>query len=305
MAKEAVGFIGLGIMGAPMAGHILRGGHALAIYNRTRAKMKPLVDLGASPCSSPRQVAECSTVVISVVSDSPDVEQVYLDENGVLAGARPGPLLMDMSTISPIMVARVAKAAIEKGCPMLDAPVSGGDIGAQKGILSIMVGGDPDAFERARPILELMGKPVLCGPSGSGQVVKACNQIATALHCIAMAEALVLGGKAGIDPSIVVQVLSGGYAHSRILELRGPRVVQEDFAPGFRSRLHYKDLNIVRETARAYGCALPAAALAHELFGAMQAQGWGDLDNSAVIKVLQLLSNAGGQHQAGTKAGGQ
>jgi 2-hydroxy-3-oxopropionate reductase len=174
---------------------------------------------------------------------------------------------------------------------MLDAPVSGGDVGAKNATLSIMVGGEPKVFERARPILEVMGTPVLCGASGAGQTVKACNQIQVALNFIGMAEALVLGAKAGVDPAIVVQVLSGGYAQSRVMDVRGPRIVKGDFAPGFRSRFHYKDLNIIREAARAYQCALPAAALAHELFSAMQANGWGDLDHSAVIKVIELMSN--------------
>jgi 2-hydroxy-3-oxopropionate reductase len=200
-------------------------------------------------------------------------------------------LLIDMSTISPVTAVEVAKAARERGCPMLDAPVSGGDVGAKKATLSIMVGGEPEAFERARPILELLGTPTYCGPSGAGQTVKACNQIQVALNFIGMAEALVLGAKAGVDPAIIVQVLSGGYAQSRVMDVRGPRIIRGDFAPGFRSRFHYKDLNIIRETARAFQCSLPASALAHELFSAMQAKGWGDLDHSAVIKVIEQLSN--------------
>lgn len=291
MLKETIGFIGLGIMGGPMAGHLLRGGHPMVVYNRTTAKMKPLLELGAQAGRSCKDVAQRSDVVVTMVSDSPDVEQVYLSEDGVLAGARPGTLLMDMSTISAVTAVKVARAAAEQGCPMLDAPVSGGEVGARNATLVIMVGGEADVFERARPILELLGKPILCGPSGAGQTVKACNQIATALHMIAMAEALTLGKKAGVDPAIVLQVLSSGFAQSRVMDVRGPRVIQGDFTPGFRSRLHYKDLNIIRETARAYGCSLPASALAHELFAAMQANGWGDLDHSAVIKVIELLSN--------------
>jgi 2-hydroxy-3-oxopropionate reductase len=216
---------------------------------------------------------------------------VYLGPDGVLAGVKPDTLLIDMSTISPTTAIAVAQAAAEKGCSMLDAPVSGGDVGAKNATLSIMVGGEEETFERAKPILEIMGKPVLCGKSGAGQTVKACNQIQVALNFIGMAEALVLGAKAGVDPAIVVQVLSGGYAQSRVMDVRGPRIVKGDFEPGFRSRFHYKDLNIIRETARSYGCALPAAALAHELFSAMQANGWGDLDHSAVIKVIEQLSN--------------
>ncbi|MBM4428966.1 MAG: NAD(P)-dependent oxidoreductase, partial [Chloroflexi bacterium] len=192
-----------------------------------------------------------------------------------------------------VTAVKVAKAAAEEGCFMLDAPVSGGDVGARDATLSIMVGGEPEAFERARPIFELLGKPILCGPSGAGQTVKACNQIATALHVLAMSEAFVLAAKAGVDLEIVQKVLSAGYAQSRILDVRGPRVVQGDFEPGFRSRLHHKDLNIIRETARAYNCCLPGSALAHELFTAMQAQGLAELDHSALIKVIEGLSRAG------------
>jgi len=289
--KPTIGFIGLGIMGAPMATHLLRAGHSMVVYNRTLAKMEPLVALGAKAGNSCRDVTERSDVVISMVPDSPDVEKVYLAENGVLEGAKPGMLLIDMSTISPVTAVKVAEAAAKQGCQMLDAPVSGGDVGAKKATLSIMVGGDPEAYEQARSILELLGTPMLCGPSGAGQTVKACNQIQVALNFIGMAEALVLGAKAGVDPAVVVKVLSGGYAQSRVMDVRGPRVIQGDYEPGFRSRFHYKDLNIIQETARAFGCSLPASALAHELFSAMQANGWGDLDHSAVIKVIESLSN--------------
>jgi 2-hydroxy-3-oxopropionate reductase len=293
MHKPTIGFIGLGIMGAPMAEHLLCGGHPMVVYNRTASKMQALLAQGAEPGKSPKDAAARSEVVISIVSDSPDVEQVYLGKEGVLAGARPGTLLIDMSTISPVTAIKVARAAAERGCPMLDAPVSGGDVGARNATLAIMVGGEPEAFERAKPIFELMGKPILCGPSGAGQTVKACNQIATALHMLAMAEALTLGSKAGVDPNVILKVLSSGYAQSRILDVRGPKVLQRDFTPGFRSRLHYKDLNIVLEAARVYGCSLPATALARELFGAMQAHGWGELDHSAVIKITELLAHMG------------
>ena len=289
--KETIGFIGLGIMGQPMATNLLRGGHKLVVYNRTVSKARPLAELGAEIGETCQDVAARSQVVISMVSDSPDVECIYLNDQGVLSGAWSGTLLIDMSTISPVVATKVARAAAAQGCPMLDAPVSGGDVGAKNATLSIMVGGDEAVFQRAKPILELMGTPELCGPSGAGQTVKACNQIVTALHAIAMAEALVLGAKAGVDPAVVLRVLGKGAAQSRIMDLLGPKVVRGDFAPGFRSRLHYKDLGIVRETAKAYGCCLPASALAHELYAAMQANGWGDLSNSAVIKVIELLSD--------------
>jgi len=297
-SKRTIGFIGLGIMGAPMAAHLLRAGHTVVGYNRTPSKVDPLVKMGGEAGTSCKDVAERTDVVISMVPDSPDVKKVYVADDGVLAGAKPGTLLIDMSTISPVTAVEVAKAAAGKGCPMLDAPVSGGDVGAQNATLSIMVGGEPDVFERAKPIFEVLGTPTLCGPSGAGQTVKACNQIQVALNLMGMAEALVMGAKAGVDPAIVVKVLSGGYAQSRAMDVRGMRAVRGDFAPGFFSRFHYKDLNIVRETARAFGCCLPGAALAHELFTAMQANDWGDLDNSAVIKVIELLSHV----EARTKA---
>jgi 2-hydroxy-3-oxopropionate reductase len=289
--RETIGFIGLGIMGTPMSGHLLNAGYDMVVYDIVPKSMESLMAAGAKGCDSCQDVAARSDVVISMVPDSPDVEKVYLPEGGVLAGARPGTLLIDMSTISPVTAVKVAKAAEGIGCPMLDAPVSGGDVGAKNATLSIMVGGDKEAYEQAKPIFELLGKPTLCGPSGAGQTVKACNQIQVALNFIGMAEALVLGAKAGVDPAIVVKVLSAGYAQSRVMDVRGPRIIQGDFEPGFRSRFHYKDLNIIRETARAFQCSLPASALAHELFSAMQANGWGNLDHSAVIKVIEQLSS--------------
>jgi 2-hydroxy-3-oxopropionate reductase len=291
MPRETIGFIGLGIMGRPMATHLIQAGHPMVVYNRTPLKMQPLLELGAEAATSCQDLAGRCGVVISMVGDSADVECVYLGDTGVLKGARPGTLLIDMSTISPVTAVKVAQAAAQVGCPMLDAPVSGGDVGARKATLSIMVGGEPEAFERARSIFELLGTPVLCGASGAGQTVKACNQIQVALNYLGMAEALVLGAKAGVDPAIVVQVLSGGFAQSRVMDVRGPRVIRGDFQPGFFARYHHKDLNIIRETARAFGCSLPASALAHELFSAMVANGWGDLDHSAVIKVIEQLSN--------------
>ncbi|HEX9015848.1 MAG TPA: NAD(P)-dependent oxidoreductase, partial [Chloroflexota bacterium] len=236
-------------------------------------------------------VAGNADVVITMLPDSPDVEAAYLGPGGVLEGVKSGTILVDMSTISPTMAIKVAKEAEKKGCVMLDAPVSGGDVGARNATLSIMVGGDEATFEKVRPILEAMGKATLCGPSGSGQVVKACNQILVAVQLVGMAEALVLGQKAGVNPEVVVKVLSGGLARCGVLENRGMRVTKRDFAPGFRSRLHYKDLNIIREAGRAYQCSLPASALAHELFGSMMANGWGELDHSGVIKIIEMLSN--------------
>ncbi|MGI6380214.1 MAG: 2-hydroxy-3-oxopropionate reductase [Anaerolineae bacterium] len=290
MPKQTIGFIGLGIMGRPMAGHLMAAGHDLVCFDVVREAVDGLVEKGAQAAASCREVAERADVVISMVPDSPDVEKVYLGDEGVLAGAKPDTLLIDMSTISPVTAIAVAERAEAKGCPMLDAPVSGGEVGAQEARLSIMVGGDEAAFERAKPLFGLLGTPTLCGPSGAGQTVKACNQIQVALNFIGMAEALVLGAKAGVKPEIIIKVLSAGYAQTRVMDVRGPRIVAGDYAPGFRSRFHHKDLNIIRETARAYGASLPASALAHELFTAMMANGWGDLDHSAVVKVIEQLS---------------
>lgn len=291
MANKKIGFIGLGIMGNPMAGHLMKAGHSLVVYDIVPAAADALVQQGAARGASPKEVAGQVEVVISMVPDSPDVERVYLGEDGVLAGAKPGTLLIDMSTISPVTAIAVAQAAEAKGCPMLDAPVSGGQVGAQEARLSIMVGGKQEVFDEAEPLFDLLGKATLCGASGAGQTVKACNQIQVAMNFIGMAEALVLGAKAGVDPAIIIQVLSAGYAQTRVMDVRGPRVLKGDYEPGFRARFHYKDLNIIRETAKAYGASLPASALAHELFTAMMANGWGELDHSAVVKVIELLSN--------------
>ena len=291
MSAKTIGFIGLGIMGTPMSGHLIKAGHKVICYDLMPAAIERVVAQGAVAGGSARDVASKAEVVITMVPDSPDVEKAYLGPEGILEGAKPGTLLIDMSTISPVTAKKVAQAAAAKGCPMLDAPVSGGEIGAKEARLSIMVGGDAQAFQQAVPILELMGKPTYCGPSGAGQVVKACNQIQVALNFIGMAEALVLGAKAGVEPEIILKVLSAGYAQTRVMDVRGPRILKGDYAPGFRSRFHHKDLNIIRETARAYGACLPASALAHELFTAMVAGGWGDLDHSGIVKVIEKLSN--------------
>ena len=288
-----IGFVGLGVMGKPMARNLLEAGYALVAHNRSRDPVEALGREGAQPAHSPAEVARASDVIITCLPDSPDVELVALGENGLIEGVSDGDVYVDMSTIAPTVAVEVAEAMAEKGVDCLDAPISGGDVGAQEGTLSIMVGGDADVFERVMPILEVLGETiVLCGPNGAGQTVKACNQIQVALNLIGMAEALVLGEKAGVDPATVVEVLSGGFAQSRVMDVRGPRVIEGIFEPGFRSALHYKDLNIVRKAARAYEASLPGSALAHELFGAMQAQGWGDLDHSAVLRVIELLSGA-------------
>ncbi len=289
--KKTIAFIGLGIMGTPMSGHLLKAGYDVVGFDLVAEALEELVAMGGRKAGSSKEAAAQADIVISMVPDSPHVEAVYLREDGVLAGAKPGTLLLDMSTISPVTAIKVAQEAAAKGCPMLDAPVSGGQVGAEQASLSIMVGGDPEVFEQAKPIFEVMGKPTYCGPSGAGQIVKACNQIQVAMNFIGLAEALVLGVKAGVDPEIIIKVLSGGYAQTRVMDVRGPLMLKGNFEPGFRASFHYKDLNIIREAARAYGASLPASALAHELFTAMMANGWGDLDHSAVVKVIAQLSN--------------
>jgi 2-hydroxy-3-oxopropionate reductase len=287
---EKIGFIGVGIMGKPMATNLIRAGHKLVAYD---IRSEPLEELGETGAAVADSVAGCVSevkVVISMLPDSPDVQTVYLGEDGVLAGVKPGTTLVDMSTIAPAVAIEVAREATEKGCSMLDAPVSGGDVGAREGKLSIMVGGEKDTFKRMQPIFAVMGKSTFCGSSGAGQTVKACNQILVAVTLLGMAEALVLGAKAGVDPAVVVEVLSGGLARCGVLENRGMRATERDFAPGFKSKFHYKDLNIIRETGRAFGVPLPAAALAHELFGAMVAKGRGELDHSGVMTVIEDLA---------------
>lgn len=289
--KEKIGFIGLGIMGRPMAGHLLDAGYELHVYNRSQDAVKFLAGKGAVPETNPAEVAAASDVVITMLPDSPDVEQVAFGEQGISASARPGLVYIDMSTISPGMAIKVADKLGALGVRCLDAPVSGGETGAINASLSIMVGGPEDLFREMLPIFEVMGKTITyCGANGAGQTVKACNQIQTALNMIAMSEALVLGAKAGVDPAVILKVLSGGYAQTRVMDVRGPKVIKGDFEPGFKSKFHYKDLNIIMETAKQLNVPLPATAIAHELFAAMVASGRGDLDHSAIINIFEDLA---------------
>ena len=289
---ENIGFIGLGIMGKPMVRNLLKAGYIPRVYNRSQAAVGELVAEGASAASSAKNVAEQSDIVITMLPDSPDVEAVVLGENGVLEGAKEGLLLIDMSTISPVVTRKVAAELGKAGVRMLDAPVSGGDKGAIAGTLSIMVGGDTKDFERALPVFEAMGKTIRhCGPVGSGQVVKACNQIVVALVIEAVSEALVLGSKAGVSPYVILEVLSGGLAQNRVMDLRGPTMVKHDFKPGFKARLHRKDMGIILETAREFGVALPVSALVDQMFTHLVASGKGDLDHSALLLGIEELSN--------------
>ncbi len=289
---ERLGFIGLGIMGKPMALRLLRAGYPLVVLNRSRGPENELVVAGAVACKSPRDLAEQSEVVITMLPDSPDVEMVVLGSNGVLEGLGPGGLVIDMSTVLPSLARHIAEAAEQKSCASLDAPVSGGQIGAENGTLSIMVGGSNDAFERAKPILENMGKNIVhMGKVGAGQVTKAANQIVCSGTIAAVCEGLVFAKKAGVDPGKVREALLGGFAQSRILEVHGNRMLHRNFQPGFKLKLHRKDMAIVLDTARDLGVALPVSAIVTELMNALMASSGGELDHSALVTIFEKLAS--------------
>lgn len=291
MPEETIGFIGLGIMGGPMALNLQRAGYSLVVHNRTRAKEKELVSAGADAAASPREVASRSDVVITMLPDSPDVEQVYLGEDGVIAGAEQGQLLIDMSSIAPAVAKVVAEAAHGVGADALDAPVSGGDVGARAGTLSIMVGGSDEAFKRAGPLFDVLGKTVVhMGEAGAGQTAKACNQILVAVTIEAVSEALVLASKAGVDPDRLIEVLSGGLAGNRVMEVRRRNFLEHDFTPGFKLELHHKDLGIALRTARELGVYVPTTAIVDQMLAALKASGDGGLDHSALLKVIEEAS---------------
>jgi 2-hydroxy-3-oxopropionate reductase len=291
MPEETVGFIGLGIMGRPMALNLLRAGYSLLVHNRTRAKEDEVVSAGARAAASPREVAASSDIVITMLPDSPDVEQVYLGEDGVIAGARDGQLLIDMSSIAPAVAVAVSTAASELGADALDAPVSGGDVGAREGTLSIMVGGSDAAFDRAQPLFDVLGKTVVhMGAAGAGQTAKACNQILVAVTIEAVSEALVLASKAGVDPDRLIEVLSGGLAGNKVMEVRRRNFLEHDFTPGFKLELHHKDLGIALRTARELGVYVPTTAIVDQMLAALEAAGDGGLDHSALLKVIEEAS---------------
>src|SRR6266700_4611725 len=251
---DTIGFIGLGIMGKPMAHNLLKAGFAVIVHNRHQEVTDELVAAGASAGVRPQEIAASCDVLITMLPDTPQVQEVLLGTDGVIAGAREGLIVIDMSTISPIVTSTLADRLAERGITMLDAPVSGGDKGAIAGTLSIMVGGEEDTFKRCMPIFQALGKTVVhVGNSGAGQVVKACNQIVVALIIEAVSEALVLGSKAGVDPAVIAQVLSGGLAANRVIEVRGPNFLQHNFQPGFKIKTHHKDLGIILELGRMYG----------------------------------------------------
>ncbi len=285
-----VGFIGLGIMGAPMASNLLKAGFTLTVWNRTAGRGDPLVAAGAVLASSPREVAAASEVTISCVTNSPDVEAIALGPDGIIEGATSGSVYIDCSTISPDVTRRVAEALAAKGVSMLDAPVSGGDVGANAGTLAIMVGGDEAAFAHCLPVLQAMGKIVVnVGPSGSGQVVKLCNQVAGGLHLLAMAEAIALSQAAGVDPEKMLEVVGTGAAGSWMLSNLAPRAVRGDFAPGFMVDLMQKDLGLALETAANESLPLPGTALVQQIFRILQAQGRGSDGTQAIVDAVGQL----------------
>jgi 2-hydroxy-3-oxopropionate reductase len=286
-----LGFIGLGIMGAPMCGHLIKAGHQLFVYTRSKVPAE-IAESGATQCTSPKGVAERADIVFTMVPDTPDVEAVLFGKGGVAEGLTPGKVVVDMSSISPIDTKAFAKKINALGCDYLDAPVSGGEVGAKAASLTIMVGGPDAAFERVKPLFELMGKNItLVGGNGDGQTTKVANQIIVALNIAAVGEALVFASKAGADPAKVRQALMGGFASSRILEVHGERMIKRTFNPGFRIGLHQKDLNLALQGAKAIGVSLPNTANAAQLMQACAANGMANLDHSALVRALELLAN--------------
>jgi 2-hydroxy-3-oxopropionate reductase len=287
-----LGFIGLGIMGKPMASHLVKAGHTVHVCDLVEESVKHLCSLGGKACSCCREIAQKSDIIFIMVPDTPDVEAALFGTEGVAEGLKPGSIVVDMSSISPIATKEFAKRLAAMGVKMLDAPVSGGQVGAENATLSIMVGGPPDVFNQIKPYFELMGKNIVhIGDHGDGQTCKVANQIVVALTIEAVGEALLFASKAGADPAKVRAALLGGFAQSRILELHGERMIKHNFNPGFRIRLHQKDLNLALEAARSMGLSLPNTALAQELFNAVAAQGGSDLDHSAMVLALEKLAN--------------
>jgi 2-hydroxy-3-oxopropionate reductase len=288
---NTIGFIGLGIMGKPMAHNLLKAGFPVIVHNRHQEVTDELVAAGASPGARPRDIAASCDVLITMLPDAPQVEEVLVGTDGVIEGAHAGLIVIEMSTISPIMTRTLADQLAAHGIAMLDAPVSGGDKGAIAGTLSIMVGGGEDTFKRCMPIFQALGKTIVhVGGNGAGQVVKACNQIVVALIIEAVSEALVLGSRAGVDPAKILQVLNGGLAANRVIELRGASMLAHDFAPGGRIKTHHKDLGIILELGRMYGVSLPVTALVDQMFASLETRGRGDLDHTALLTYLEDLA---------------
>ena len=290
---QVIGFIGLGIMGRPMARNLLKAGHTLVVHSRSQGPVDEIVKAGAKAASSPKDVAAQCDVLITMLPNSPDVEQVALGSGGIIEGARRGLIFADMSTISPIVSKKVGEALAAKGVAMLDAPVSGGEKGAIDGALSIMVGGDKAVFEKVLPIFQAMGKTItLLGPLGFGGFTKLANQIIVAVNLTALAEALTLGKKAGLDRELLLTALAGGLAGSKCLEQKKGNYVAGTYNPGFKIDLHYKDLGLIMESASALGVPVPTTAVVQQLFNALRVKGRGGLDHSGVITLLEDLAGA-------------
>lgn len=291
-AFHRIAFLGTGIMGAPMAAHLSSAGYEVRCYNRTRSKTAPVVEAGGTAFDTPAQAAEGAEVVITMVTDGPDVEAVLLGPGGALETAAPGALLIDMSTISPAVAQSIAERAGERGFRTLDAPVTGGEIGAVNATLSIMVGGDENDLEAARPLFEVLGKTIThCGPHGAGQSVKLCNQICGAMNLLGVCEALALGTKLGVAPEIVTTVINGGAASSWAMQNLAPKINRGDFSPGFMIDTQQKDMRLVAQAAEAAGVPLPGASLAQQLWRAAQAQGHGHDGIQAMFKVIEQMAN--------------
>lgn len=290
--SERIGFIGLGVMGRPMARNLLDAGTELVVHSRSPGPVDELESAGATRADSPRAVVEASDVTILMLPDDAAVSAVVEGDDGILSAPLDGRLVIDMSTVSPTLARRIGPRIEQASGAFLDAPVSGGDVGAREATLSIMVGGPGDAFARARPIFEIVGRTIVhVGPTGAGQVVKACNQVVVALNIEALAEALVLGSKAGVDPATIISVLSGGLAASRVMELRGPNMLEHRFDPGFAIDLHHKDLGIALTTARAAGASLPATALVDQMLESLRQHGRGGMDHSALLTHVEDLAS--------------
>lgn len=291
MADRTIGFIGLGIMGQPMAQNLLKAGYTLYVHGRRPDSMASLVAAGAVACNSPREVAVRAGLVITMVSDTPDVEEVLLGEQGVIQGAQRGAVIIDMSSISPIATRQMAARLAEQGVSLLDAPVSGGDIGARAGTLSIMVGGDEAVFNQVLPVLQVLGKNIVyIGGSGAGQVTKLANNLVVAATVAGIGEAFVMAAKAGVDPARVRDALLGGFAASRVLEVHGLRMIEDNYQPGFKAQLHAKDLKNALEAARDLGLDLPATAMTAGYLNALVGQGGGELDSTAFVRILEQMN---------------
>jgi 2-hydroxy-3-oxopropionate reductase len=288
---ERVGFVGLGIMGKPMATNLMDAGYKLTVHNRSPEKANELGEAGASVANSPKEVAENADIIITMLPDSPQVSEVVAGEEGVLEGITEGSLIVDMSTISPVVTEELSEAVKEKGASMLDAPVSGGDVGAIEGTLSIMVGGEQADFHRAKPLFEAMGKTIThVGPVGAGQVTKAANQVVVALTIEAVCEALVLGSAGGVAPEKILDVLSGGLAGNKVMEVKREKFLSHRFEPGGKVEFHRKDLGIALAAGREYGVVLPVTAIVDQMLLAMRKKGWGGEDHSALLRVIEDLS---------------